>query len=97
MARAPETKGVPDLSAPERVRELIRSHSPSFWRSRPLPDELRLDDSGIGFDSVGLVELLAAFEREFDVALPGDIFLEDEMTVGQLAQLLLRAVPAATA
>ena len=39
----------------------------------------------------------ANVEREFDVALPGDIFLEDEMTVGQLAQLLLRAVPAATA
>lgn len=76
----------------ERVVERIRCQVPSFWRQRPIADDLRLDDAGLGFDSVGLLELLLACERELGVALPPDLLLDDAMTVGGLIAKLRRAV-----
>jgi acyl carrier protein len=75
----------------EAVHLLVRRHAPSFWRDRPIHDGLRLDDTGIGFDSVALVELLVACESELRIPLPGDLFLEEEMTVGDLVAALQRA------
>jgi acyl carrier protein len=83
--------GVTPLTTAQ-VHALVRRHAPSFWRGRPIRDELRLDDAGIGFDSVGLVELLVACEAELGVALPGDLLLEEGMTVGALVERLRRAV-----
>jgi acyl carrier protein len=74
-----------------RVDALLRSHAPSFWRERELADELRLDDHGIGFDSVGLVELIAACEKELGLRLPADLFLDDALTVGAFRALLAAA------
>jgi acyl carrier protein len=75
----------------ERIVEQIRGQVPSFWRERPITDDLRLDDAGLGFDSVGLLELLLACERELGVALPPDLLLDDAMTVGDLIAKLRRA------
>lgn len=83
--------GVTPLTT-EQVHALVRRHAPSFWRDRPIQDDLRLDDAGIGFDSVGLVELLVACEGELGAALPGDLLLEEGMTVGALVERLRRAV-----
>lgn len=78
----------------ERVGELLRRQLPSFWRERPIDPALRLDDAGLGFDSVGLLELLLACERELGVTLPADLLLDDAMTVGDLSAKLRRAVRA---
>ena len=75
----------------ERIVEQIRGQVPSFWRERPITDDLRLDDAGLGFDSVGLLELLLTCERELGVALPPDLLLDDAMTVGDLIAKLRRA------
>ena len=74
-----------------RFDALIRAHAPSFWRDRDLTDDLRLDDWGIGFDSVALVELISASERELGVRLPSDLFLDDALTVGAFRALLAAA------
>ena len=80
-------------AAEARFDALLRSHAPSFWAERPLTDDLRLDDQGIGFDSVALVELIAACERELGIRLPSDLFLDDALTVGAFRALLLSAPP----
>jgi len=80
-----------------RLDALLRSHAPSFWRERDLADDLRLDDYGIGFDSVGLVELISACERELGLKLPPDLFLDDGLTVGAFRALLAAAPPAGQA
>lgn len=78
----------------ERVFAIVRRHLPSYWRERPLSAALRLDDDGIGFDSVDLLELLVACERELELELPPDLLLADEMTVGDLIAKLQGAAPA---
>jgi acyl carrier protein len=75
------------LSA-ERVLEILREHLPSFWRDRPIGAELRLDDAGIGLDSVDLLELLIACERELGRQLPTDLLVDEAMTVGDLVRKL---------
>lgn len=79
-----------DLST-ERIVELLRGQLPSFWREREIAADLRLDDAGLGFDSVGLLELLLVCERELGLALPSDLLLDDAMTVGDLIAKLRRA------
>lgn len=86
----------PDVGpSPERIEALIRRHAPSFWRERALTPDLRLDDEGIGFDSVALLELLLACERELGLSLPPDFLLDDAMTVGRLVEKLRGAATAA--
>ncbi len=75
------------LSA-ERVLEIVRAHLPSFWRDRPLLTAMRLDEAGIGLDSVDLLELLIACERELGRQLPTDLLLDEAMTVGDLVRKL---------
>ena len=83
--------GVEDVGLEARLDALVRSHAPSFWKERPLTDDLRLDDHGIGFDSVGLVELIAECERELGRKLPADVFLDDALTLGAFRALLAAA------
>ena len=78
----------------ERVLAIVRRHLPSFWRDRPLAVDLRLDGAGIGFDSVDLLELLLACERDLGRELPPDLLLDDAMTVGDLIAKLQGAAPA---
>lgn len=74
---------------------LVRRHAPSYWRERELHGDLRLDDAGLGFDSIGLVELLVACERELGLVLPPDLLLDAGMTLGDLEAKLAAAVAAA--
>jgi len=83
-----------DEVAAEHVLAIVRRHLPSFWHDRPISAELRLDDAGIGFDSVDLLELLVACERELGRELPPDLLLDDAMTVGDLIAKLQGAAPA---
>lgn len=77
----------------EQVLAIVRRHLPSYWQDRPLHAELRLDDAGIGFDSVDLLELLVACERELGREMPPDLLLDDAMTVGDLIAKLQGAAP----
>ena len=83
-----------DRSTSELLLAVVRQHLPSYWREQPLPPELRLDDSGIGLDSVDLLELLLACERELGCVLPPDLLLDDAMTVGGLIAKLQAHAPA---
>lgn len=79
----------------DRIRELLRRHAPSYWSDQPMPEQLRLDDGGIGLDSIGLVEVLLACERELGIRLPPDLLVDADMTVGRLhASLNAAARPA---
>jgi acyl carrier protein len=78
----------------EEVLAIVRRHLPSYWQDRPLSADLRLDDAGIGFDSVDLLELLVACERELGREMPPDLLLDDAMTLGDLIAKLQGAAPA---
>ena len=80
------------LSA-ERVLEIVREHLPSFWRDRPILAEMRLDDAGLGLDSVDLLELLIACEHELGRQLPTDLLVDEAMTVGDLVRKLQSPAP----
>ena len=77
----------------EQVIAVVRRHLPPYWQDRPLHADLRLDDAGIGFDSVDLLELLVACERELGREMPPDLLLDDAMTVGDLIAKLQGAAP----
>ena len=78
----------------EQVLAIVRRHLPTYWQDRPLSADLRLDDAGIGFDSVDLLELLVACERELGREMPPDLLLDDAMTIGDLIAKLQGAAPA---
>lgn len=77
----------------EQVLAIVRRHLPDYWRERPLAADLRLDEAGIGFDSVDLLELLVACERELGREMPPDLLLDDAMTIGDLIAKLQAAAP----
>ncbi len=83
-AAAPGASGLPPASG--GVRRLIAS----LARVRPesLQETTRLAE-GLGFASLDLVELAAAFEEEFGLNLPEDRL--GEATVGDLERLVLAA------
>jgi len=95
MASAADPNPPAGEPTPERIEALIRRHAPSFWREKALAPDLRLDDEGIGFDSVALLELLLSCERELGLSLPPDFLLDDAMTVGRLVEKLRGAAAAA--
>jgi acyl carrier protein len=84
---------VPGLTS-DRFEALLRRHAPSYWADQDLTPELRLDDAGIGFDSVALVELLVDAEHELGQRLPPDLMLDDDLTVGGLQAKLASALSA---
>ena len=84
----------PDEVSSEHVIALVRRHVPSFWANRPIAADLRLDDAGIGFDAVDLLDLLVDCERELGLELPQDLLLDDAMTVGDLIRKLQGAAAA---
>ena len=83
-----------DEVSSEHVIALVRRHAPSFWSNRTISADLRLDDAGIGFDSVDLLDLLVDCERELGLELPQDLLLDDAITVGDLILKLQGAAAA---
>jgi acyl carrier protein len=73
-----------DTSGVARRRGRARCASARHPGCDPLSDELRLDESGLGFDSVALVELVVACERQFAVRLPAAVLRREAPTVGDL-------------
>lgn len=78
----------------ERGLAIVRKHLPPFWRDRPIAVEMRLDDAGIGLDSVDLLELLLACERDLEQQMPTDLLLDEAMTVGDFIRKLQAIAPA---
>jgi acyl carrier protein len=66
------------------IRRLIKRHAVSSWEMSDLPDDLPLVDSGLGLDSVGVVELLVACEERFRIPFPADVLEGTPLTVGKL-------------
>ena len=83
-ASAPVTAPLGGDPLDAQVRALLHERLPSYWAGVPLGDELRLDESGLGFDSVALVELVVACERRFAVRLPASLLRREAPTVGEL-------------
>jgi acyl carrier protein len=86
---SPETD--PGASVDERVTDVILSLCPID--PPPISDELFLTGD-LGFDSLGLLELVSALEVEFDLSeVPEEEALEIE-TVGDLRALLAASTAA---
>ena len=90
LATAPRRNEV----SSELVLAILRRHAPSFWSDRQISTDMRLDDAGLGLDSVDLLDLLVACERELELELPHDLLLDDAMTVGDLIVKLQGAAAA---
>ncbi len=65
------------------VRAVIRRQA-SLSDDVGLPDDLALGSSGLGLDSVAIVELLLACELACGVRLGADVFEGSGVTVGAL-------------
>jgi acyl carrier protein len=71
-------------AAAEAVVRTIREHSPLAWRNRELPFDLRLGASGLGLDSIAIVELLIECESAVGIPFPPALFDGGPLTVGRL-------------
>ena len=72
------------------VRAVIRRQA-SLSDDVGLPDDLALGSSGLGLDSVAIVELLLACELACGVRLGGDVFESTGVTVGALVSAVREA------
>lgn len=68
----------------ERIRTLLREFLPS-WFEGSLDDGVALGSSGLGLDSVAIVELLVTCEETFAVRFPDSILDSPPLTIGRLA------------
>lgn len=71
-------------AAADAVLRAIREQAPLAWRSRELPRDLTLDDSGLGLDSIAIVELLIACQSTIGIPFPPALFDDGPLTVGRL-------------
>jgi acyl carrier protein len=72
------------------LRELIYAEAPAL-RHRVFTDDTPLMSGGLGFDSIGVLELLLACETHFGLSLVAERFLEKPLTVGTLASEIAEA------
>ena len=79
----------------QQLGDVILQQAPAL-RHRALRFETPLTDEGLGLDSVGVLELLLACEARFDVSLPAERLLDDQLTVGSLALAIDAARSAAS-
>ncbi|HSK08632.1 MAG TPA: acyl carrier protein [Vicinamibacterales bacterium] len=69
------------------LRELVRGFAPS-WSDQRVDDSTVLGSTGLGLDSVALVELLLACEQRFGVAFPDGLLEARPLTIGTLIRHL---------
>jgi len=81
----PPRSDSPPLDA--AVRELIRVRA-QLAAGAELPDGLLLGASGLGLDSIAVVELLLDCERRFGVPRPVELLDGPPLTVGRLVDHL---------
>ena len=67
-----------------QVERLLRRHAPAATKGTPLAFDLSLAEDGLGFDSVGLVELLLAGEDLFGAGFAANVLADPPLTVGKL-------------
>lgn len=72
----------PDIAA--EVRSLIARFAPSWALDKGLADDQPLGTTGLGLDSVALVELIVAAEAQFGVPCPDSLLDGSPLTVGRL-------------
>jgi acyl carrier protein len=65
-------------SVADQVRALIIEVLPPSASSEDVTDEAELGESGLGLDSVALVDLLCACEDHFGISLPAEVLLDGE-------------------
>jgi acyl carrier protein len=68
------------------VRWLIRTKATPGLRAGDLPDDLSLGSSGLGLDSIALVELLLACEEHFALPFPAGLLDRGPLTIGHLIE-----------
>jgi len=71
----------------ELVRQLVRSLAPS-WTIQNVNYHTPIGPSGLGLDSVAIVELLVACEERFGVAFPDQLLDVHPLTIGTLVRHL---------
>ena len=73
----------------KRVVAVIRSAT-GVGNDEVLDSSTPLVGAGISLDSVAVVELLVALEKEFDIEIPGRLLLEAKAfrTIGTLVQFI---------
>jgi acyl carrier protein len=64
------------------VDRLIKSRLPSCTRGIEITEDMPLLGEGVGFDSVGLVELFLKLEEYFGIPFPVDLIEKEPLTVG---------------
>jgi len=74
----------PGREVEEAVRELLRTWAPVGTGGSQPTAELALGASGLGLDSIALVELLLECERRFDMPDPAELLAGPPLTVGGL-------------
>ncbi len=68
------------MNIEDRVREILRSDT-----SGDLPSDLPLGATGLGLDSIAMIEVLLACEERFGVTFAEDFVADETLTIGGLA------------
>ena len=75
----------PDIAS--LIRQTVRTRVPDSWYSAhaaEVGDDVAVGGSGLGLDSVAIVELLLECEAAVGVPFPAAIFDDGPLTVGRL-------------
>lgn len=72
------------------LRDLLRSRG----CEQELCEDLLLGPGGLGFDSIGMVELLLQCEARFSVAVAAELLAGEPLTIGRLAACIRSRVRA---
>lgn len=73
------------------VRRIILTFVPASWNEEDLVTDLPLGAEGLGLDSVALVELMLACERQWNVPFPPELLEQGPLTIGTLVDHLRRS------
>lgn len=71
-----------------RIRALAARQMPSGFDMAAFGDDLPLGPAGIGLDSVALVELVLACEKDFAIRLPAEILEASLLTIAALTDAI---------
>ena len=75
----------------DRIHQVVRDHLPASWRDRELPDATPLGADGVGLDSIAILELLLACERETGRPFPAALLGDGRLTIGRLVAFASQA------
>lgn len=81
-------------SVEDTIRRLVEARLPLAIRREPLTADTALGRTGLGLDSVGIVEILLDCEMAFDLPFPPALFDEGPLTLGRLIAHALRTAAA---